>query len=287
MYYPYTLNLIRGSQSNLERIYCAATYLKSKGQASLSQAFISPNLCLDIPFLYSFNRTFSSFSENEVASVLQVGTNLRYEASLLNTLLRREQSRRALSYVTFAVPTSLRYSHTHQGNSIRSLLSMIENRSHIVKELIIQAKPLVIFAGVNSLRNSQSIFMQQVFRQLGKQFFAKTKTKDRLGFIHSSVGSLAFSHLGFYSKKIPSSNVTFAVAQPKYLTTSSLQKSFLVDKPNEFKTEIVSLSTKTMYECSGSIRAIQGQRRKHVKVINPVSVSNVPKVNFEAELISF
>jgi hypothetical protein len=230
---------------------------------------------------------FSSFSENEVSSVLQIGTNLRYEASLLNTLLRREQSRRALAYVTIAAPTSLRYSHTHQGNSFRSLLTVIENRSQMVKELLIQTKPLAIFAGVNSLRNSQSVFLQQLFRQLGKQFFVKTKTKDRLGFIHSSVGSLAFSHLGFSSKKVSSSYVTFAVAQPDYYANSSLQKNFFVDKPNEFTNEIVKLQVKTLYECSGSVRAIQGQRRKHVKAINPVYTNRAPKVNFEAELISF
>lgn len=279
--YPYSANFVRGSQSNLERIYSAATYLKTKGVGTLSQTFIPSNLCFDIPFFYSFNRVFSSFSENEIASVLQIGTNLRYEASLLNTLLRREQSRRALSYITIAVTTSLRYAHTHQGNSLRSLFAIIENRSKRVKDLFSQEKPLALFSGVNSLRNNQSIVMQQLLRQLGKQFYVKGKSKDRLGFIHSSIGSLAFAHLGFSSKKSTTTAVTFTVAQPDYYGVSSIQKNFLSNS------KITALQTKTLYESSGSLRAIQGQRRKHVKVINPVFINRATKVNFEAEVISF
>jgi len=216
-----------------------------------------------------------------MASVLQIGTNLRYEASLLNTLLRREQSRRGLSYITIAVTTSLRYAHTHQGNSLRSLFAIIENRSQMVKDLFSQEKPLALFSGVNSLRNNQSIVMQQLLRQLGKQFYVKGKSKDRLGFIHSSIGSLAFAHLGFSSKKATTTAVTFTVGQPDYYAVSCTQKKFLSDN------KITALQTKTLYESSGSLRAIQGQRRKHVKVINPVFTNRATKENFEAEVISF
>jgi len=123
--------------------------------------------------------------------------------------------------------------------------------------------------------------MQQLFRQLGKQFFVKNKTKDRLGFIHSSIGSLGFAHLGFSSKKFTTPNLTFTVAQPDFHATSPIQKNLFSNN------KVVKLEAKTLYECSGSLRAIQGQRRKHVKVINSVFTNSAPKVNFEAELISF
>jgi hypothetical protein len=42
-----------------------------------------------------------------------------------------------------------------------------------------------------------------------------------------------------------------------------------------------------MYEFSGHLRAIQGQRRKHVKVINPIVSNRAAKLNLEAELIHF
>ena len=256
--------------------------MKSKGNSRLSQSFVSANLCLDIPFFYSFNRTFASFSENRVGSVLQIGTNLRYEASLLNTVLRREQSRRALSYFTVGAFSSLRYAHSHQGTTVRSLFSIVENRSSFRKEILSQSKPLAVFVGVNSLRNNEGNFMQTIIRQVGKQFFVKNKSKDRMGFIHSSVGSLSFSHLGLSGNKTGSKSTTFLVEQPDYYQVSSLKKSFFVNEPAEFRIE-----TKTMYEFSGYLRSIQGQRRKHVKAINPIVSNRVSKLNLEAELIIF
>jgi len=276
-----------GSQINLERVFIAATYLKAKGAGILSQTYISANLCQDIPFFYSFNREFAAFSTNNVSSVLQVGLNLRYEASLLNTLLRREQSRRALAYFTIGVSIVLRYLYTQQGNSFRSLYTTIENRSQFVKEVFFKAKPIVVLAGVNMFRNNQSIFRQRILRKLGKQFFVKTRSTDRLGFIHSSVGSLAFAHLGIQTKARNTVSPIFAVAQPNYSLRSSDSKNYFSSEGVRPQSDITSLGVKTLYERSGHIISISGQTRKHTKVVNVVPVNYVLKNNFEVELILF
>ncbi len=290
-YYPYDPKVVRGAHTNLERAYAAATYVKAKGSTRLSQTFVSPKVCLDIPFFYSFNRTFASFSENRVGSVLQIATNLRYEASLLNTVLRREQSRRALTYFTVGAFTSLRYAHSHQGTTVRSLFSIVENRTSFRKDTLSQSKPLAVFVGINSFRNNAGNFMQTVIRQVGKQFFVKNKFNDRMGFIHSSVGSLSFSHLGLSEKKTGSKATTFLVGQPDYYQVSALKQGFFgnVNGAPQLKsvTSEFPLETKTMYEFSGHLRAIQGQRRKHVKVINPIVSNRAAKLNLEAELINF
>ena len=276
-----------GSQINLERAFIAATYLKAKGAGVISQTYISANLCQDIPFYYSFNREFSDFSTNNVSAVLQIGINLRYEASLLNTLLRREQSRRALAYFTIGASIVLRYLYTQQGNSLRSLYTTIENRSQFVKETFSKSKPIVVLAGVNSFRNNQSIFRQRMLRKLGKQFFVKMRSKDRLGFIHSSVGSLAFAHLGIQTKSRSSAASIFVVAQPNYGISSSDSKNYFSSEGVSQQSDIISLGIKTLYECSGHIIAISGQTRKHTKVVNVVPVNRVLKSNFEVELMSF
>ena len=290
-YYPYDPKVVRGAHINLERAYAAATYVKAKGSSRLSQTFVSPKVCLDIPFFYSFNRTFANFSENRVGSVLQIGTNLRYEASLLNTVLRREQSRRALSYFTVGAFSSLRYAHSHQGTTVRSLFSIVENRSSFRKEILSQSKPLALLVGVNSFRNTEGSFMQTIIRQVGKQFLVKNKSKDRMGFIHSSVGSLSFSHLGLSGKTTgaKSTSTTFLVERPDYYQVSSVKNGFFANEPSKFNSATAEfrIETKTMYEFSGYLRSIQGQRRKHVKVINPIVVNRVAKLNLEAELIIF
>jgi len=287
-------------------VYAASTYIKIKGRGNLTQTFVKANLCLDIPTFYSFNRTFASFTENEVSALIQVGTNLRYEASLFNTILRREQARRGLSYYTVGAFSSLRYTQSHQGNSLRTLFSIIENSTQIVKELISEKKPVAILTGINSFRNDKAVARQNLLRQLGKQFFVKNKSNDRLGYVHSSIGSLAFAYLGISVKKSTiNADTNFSIGQPDYFAATVANSNYFAPQTLSSPNKVVNRQVKTLYESTGHIRALQGQRRKHMKVINPI-VTDRPsffyirqqtyakqlegsssKINLEAELISF
>ena len=146
---------------------------------------------------------------------------------------------------------------------------------------------MAVLIGVNALRNSQGNFIQEITRQVGKQFYVKSSGKDRLGFVHSSVGSLSFSHLGLSGKKFVAKASTFIVSQPDYYEASSTKKSYFLTASSKINGETVPFKGKTRYEFSGYLRSLQGQRRKHVKVTNPVVVNQASKRNFEAELITF
>jgi len=287
-YYTKQLNIIRGSQSNLERVYAAVNYIKATGNGNtLSQTFVGVNLSVDRPFFYSFNRSFNEFTENEISALIQVGTNLRYEASLFNTLLRREQARRGLFYGTVGCFSSLRYTQNHQGNSLRAVFALLENRSSFVKNLTSQLKAVSIISGVNSFRNDKAGFMQSLLRQLGKQFFVATKSRNRLGFVHSSIGSLAFSYLGLSSKTITNGYTNFVVAQPDHSSTLLGSKNFFTRLTASKAKAPVVRHAKTLYETTGHVIAFQGQLRKHTQVINPIIIDGLSKVNFETELASF
>jgi hypothetical protein len=284
-YYPITLDLVFGSQVNLEMVYSAYTYVTSKGVGSVNHTFVSPQLLLDIPFFYTLNKSFTDFGQNAFNTILQIGTNLRYEASLLNTRLRREQSRRGIAYITFGAFSSLRYSQQHQGNSFRSLYASYENRAPFAKNQYLSQKELAIVIGVNACRHNYSRFFQQLVVNIGKMFFIKTSQKDRLGVIHSSVGSLAFSHLGFYSKKQhAAAQLTFA--QPAYKQNYNLNTFRGTSGTLINREQNLIIGGKTLYETNGSLIAVHGQRRKHIKVVNELKLENL-KSNFEVNLISF
>lgn len=159
-----------------------------------------------------------SFSLNTFSSLLRVGTNIRYEASLLNTMLRREQGRRGLVFSTVGAFSTLRYSHAHQGNSLRTIGNLLENRLLYVNTRLRTSLPLLVLLGVNMFRGHYASFLQRGVSALGKLFFVKTSQDDRLGYVHSSLGSLAFAHLGLTSKKVQSndSGRLFTINQPAH-----------------------------------------------------------------------
>ena len=129
--------------------------------------------------------------------------------------------------------------------------------------------------------------MQSLLRQLGKQLFVSTKERNRLGFVHSSIGSLAFAYLGLSSKTTTNGYPNFVVAQPDYSSTLLGGKNFFTGQTVSQSETPVVRHTKTLYEPTGHVIALQGQLRKHNQVINPIVNSGLSKVNFETELVSF
>ena len=282
-YLPFEFDMILGGQINLEIAYSAFNYVKAKGHNSVSISFISPKVYVDVPFFYGMTDVFTTFGQSSLDTILHIGLNLRYEASLLNTIRRREQTRRGISHMTVGSFFPLRYSHAHQGNSFNSLYAIYENRASFVKDSYITGKSVGVLVGVQAIAHNYSGFFQQMVLKIGKLFFTKTNKKDRLGFIHNSVGSLAFAHLGYSIKQnhgIASNgqNVTkLSFAQPLY------QKNY--NFANKGAATIIPVKTKSLYECTGSLISATGQLRKHAKVINELGTKQ-NKANFESELVA-
>jgi len=115
--------------------------------------------------------------------------------------------------------------------------------------------------------------------QLGKNFFIKTTKDNRLGYIHSSVGSLAFAHIGLSTKEnnnakalnihIGTSNIKKDISDSFFDT---IEKDFLIfDTHFEFTNKANAYEvypTTSLYERSGSLVSIDNICRKHIKVSN-------------------
>jgi hypothetical protein len=214
------VNFIIGSHFNIEMIYTVAIFAKSIGinTTMLYQSYAPANIQVDSPFYYSLNSTVKSFINNNLTTIIIVGLNLRYEASLFNTMFRRAQSKHNNFFITMGSFNSLRYTHIHQGNSFRRLLSFIENRVGFVKNRYINQASVAVLLGINSLRGHISKSLQQRVNLLGNQFCVKIGSKDRLGYIHSSISSLAFAHFGHIHNtnlKIDN-NFYISIGQPNY-----------------------------------------------------------------------
>jgi hypothetical protein len=157
--------------------------------------------------------------DSKLGTLRCIGTNLRHEVSVFNTMLRREQNRRGLTFIKIGSYNSYAYNHLQAGNSLRALVSTLENRKVFRNTSIRSSKYLMIILGVNALRGYNGIFLQQITTILNKVYFAKLKDHIRIGYIHSSVGSMAFSFLGIqnytsYQTKEHKSVIT--VNQPLY-----------------------------------------------------------------------
>jgi len=270
-----------GSQSNLESIYSFDFFAKSmlnKTPVSYNQLKYTANLLKDIPLFYSLNKSVNDFILDPLQNIIIIGVNLRYEASLLNTRLRREVKQRGASYVNLGNFSPLAYSQMHKGNSARSIIALIENRMTFIKEFNRNSNKTAIYMGVNSLRNTNSPFTQQMRRQIAKYFFTHNGKKDRFGYIHSSVGSLAFAHIN----RSNTGSICKQNNQGKradtycYIGIKSEQDPAISQNntrvfSTHFEKDRNHFSISSFYESNGHVVSIENGVRKHNKVVTPAS----------------
>lgn len=282
-------------------MYAANTFIKIKGSNNISLGYRPAQLRLDQPFYYSLNRTISSFIEINVSGFLIVGTNLAHEASLLNTMFRREQNLRNNFYVTIGAFNTLRYKQAHQGNSFRALVGARENRYNFIAKNFMNPNSIGILISVNTLRNQHSLFLQKLIHSLGKFFFVKTGNKDRLGYLHNSVGSLSAAHFGLVSKMGAGTkkNTLFSINRSVDTESFFNRITKLNDKKNAYNNyirfdtnfpsnfEVISqkfnkiqgLPVNSFYEIEGHVITREGQKRKHMKVLSaPSAVRSVESI---------
>jgi len=246
-----------------------------------NQIKYTAKLLLDFPFFYSLNKSVNTFYTHPLNNIIRIGSNLRYEASLVNTRFRREFKQRGATYVTLGCFNSIGYIQNHKGNSLRSVLSRVENRIQFVKNFRIHSNSVGIYVGVNNLSNSNSAFIQQIIRQIAKYFFAKNSKKDRLGYVHSNVGSVAFSDIHRNSTKIQipikaTSNLYYIGINPESSKFFDKTTVFSTNFKQEKKTYKNHYVISSFYESTGHILSIEGTVSKHNKVITaPAKVYNL------------
>ena len=104
--------------------------------------------------------------------------------------------------------------------------------------------------------------------QYGKFIFAKNNNHDRLGYIHDSVGSLAFAHMNFFNSGVNASynSVCFINSNTGNNYTNSISTVFSTHFDSKAKSHYAIPS---FYESNGHVLSIENNVRKHNKVVTP------------------
>jgi NADH-quinone oxidoreductase subunit G len=178
---------------DVESLYLLATTLKFYGGTDIQYGNSRIHLNVDNPTFYNLNRTFDSL--DNLKGLILIGTNPRFEASLLNTNLRKQQMARALPYMLVGNAVATKFKYSHEGNSLKVLNALIENKNNNFQKYY-SLENSSIFLGVESLKNKNALVLQNITRFLGKKLYSKTRKGERLGLLHANTTSLAFANLG-------------------------------------------------------------------------------------------
>ncbi len=287
-YTPLKNGLILGSMIDVQSLYFVTQFMKFYGTSDIQLENFNTKINNDVPFFFSLNKTVSSFQD--VKFLIVVGSNVRFEASVLNTFVRKMQSRTNLSCVTIGAYSSLRMKQNHVSNGLRGTFSIIEARDAKVSKMV-NTKMSSIVLGAEILKMKGGLVLQNMVRYLAKKFYVKNKNSERFGVLHSNVSSLGASYLGvqpgvrspLYSSEIKDKEIrnlfTFQqndVNTKQWLSNSQYTNiiSFGTHKLSNVVAD-ANIPIKSLYEKDGMLFNIEGRLRNFYKSVTaPASIKS-------------
>lgn len=201
--------ILLGPQLSLERLHSTVAFASSRGrprpQITNGRSAQLATLDVDHPSLLGLNRSLSSFS-SLTAPLLSIGGDIRHEASLLATLLRRNQSRLATLYATLAPFAAQRLRARHSGASLRSLQALLENRHPLAVSLLAnvvggQSGVSSVLLSAEATRSAIGPSLIALSLSLGRYLCSASSRFSGFGVVQASTGRLSSAVLGISSSR--------------------------------------------------------------------------------------
>lgn len=140
----------------------------------------------DFRIHYLANSTLNGIEEADVCFL--IGVNPRYEASLLNTRLRKSVLQGKMEVYVLGHPVDLTYKNIHLGNSLETLVQIAEGR-HYFAQILKKAKKPAILIGNSFVKTDSYALILEILKHTS----VIKGSWNGLNFVHlhaSSVGAL-------------------------------------------------------------------------------------------------
>ena len=139
---------------------------------------------------YLFNSNINGIEESDF--ILLIGTNPRFEATMLNARIRKAYLSNKTKIVSLNDLGDLTYPYEFLDGSTQTLNDIIENKNNISKDIINSSKPLIIFGeSFLNLKSAKYLFFSlKNFLLKNKKFTEDWKPFNLLSSDASTVGNL-------------------------------------------------------------------------------------------------
>ena len=139
---------------------------------------------------YLFNSTINGIEESDF--ILLIGTNPRFEATMLNARIRKAYLKNKVKIVSLNDVGDLTYPYQSLDGKTQTIKDIFENKNALTKDIIDAQKPLIIF-GESFLRTKSAEFLFSSFKNFLLNNNKFTDDWNPLNFLPSdaaTVGSL-------------------------------------------------------------------------------------------------
>lgn len=146
--------IICGNLADSETIQGVVNISQNYGIKIISEDFL--NISNSLLSCIKMNTTFTDILNSDLC--LLIGTNVRFEASLLNVRIKKRHNSGNFFCGSIGLSENLTYSNETLGNSLNTLLLIAEGRHNFCRKLTKAKKPmLIVGTGVKRRLDSKSI----------------------------------------------------------------------------------------------------------------------------------
>jgi len=224
---------ITGDLINMETIYIFKEFFnKTLGSNNIESrndhTYLNPNKREN----YLFNSTINGIEEADF--ILLIGSNPRYEATILNARIRKSYLQNKIKIISLNNIGDLTYPYESLNGEIESIKEIIEDR-HEVSNLIKEAKKPLIILGQSALKLKSGKY---IFESI--KFFLNKNNKissdwNSLNVISKNSSTVGSFDLGLYKTKNGSNEVLTDLENHKFEIVYLLGQDILrFEKQNEF-----------------------------------------------------
>jgi len=222
-----------GDLTNMETQYIFKEFLnKTVGSYNIESRHNHSYLNTDKRENYLFNSSINGIEEADL--ILLIGSNPRYEATILNARIRKAYLQNKIKIISLNDVGNLTYPYEALNGDIENIKDIVENK-HEISNLIKEAKkPLIIF-GQSALRSNSAKYIFESMKMFLNKNNKISNEWNSLNVISENASTVGSYDLGIYKSKDGSNEILEDLEKNKFEIIYLLgQDSLKFKKKNEF-----------------------------------------------------
>jgi len=224
---------ISGDLVNMETLYIFKEFFnKTLGSYNVESrsdhTYLNPNKREN----YLFNSSINGIEEADF--ILLIGSNPRYEATILNARIRKSYVQNKIKIISLNDVGDLTYPYKALDGNIENIKNIIEDKHEISKLIKEAKKPLIIF-GQSALRSSSAKYLFESVKSFLYKNNKISKEWNSLNIVSENASTVGSFDLGLYKTEDGSNEVLKDLEMHKFEIVYLLgQDNLTFKKENEF-----------------------------------------------------
>jgi len=200
---PDNILSLSGNFTDIETLMAAKIFLKGINSDNYECRIDNVKIDPLVRSSYIFNSGIANIEKTD--AILLVGTNPRWEASILNARIRKSYIKNNIPIALIGNKKNLTYEYKHLGNSLKYLEEILTGKSDFSKTLNSAKKPMIII-GQSALSGNDGEAVLHICREISVKYNFINENWNGFNVLNSNISKVGALDIGFFNKKF-SSNI--------------------------------------------------------------------------------